>query len=623
MKKENQHKIIFLPANRTGYFEHGITVRDAALELGIIIESDCAGIGSCAKCKVEIKQGADSPTIVEQQLLTPDELKKGVRLACQSSVSADCMCLVRTTLKPEEVRIMTEGLLTDIDLNPDIQKVLVQITPAQLGEKYFDFERIIESLQHQGYGISDYDFQVTRDVARTLRTNDYRITAVIERERLIAVEPGDTTQVLYGVVVDIGTTTVAIKLVNLVTGDVAAVNSAANPQAAHGADVVSRLNYIIQHPGGLKRLNQLIIKLINALIRNLADEAGIKLDMIYKIVLAGNTVMQHIALNIDPRHLAHKPYAPAFQGPATLAAVSLGIKINPHGICYAIPNLACFVGSDITSVLTILALDKQDEFQLAIDMGTNGEMVIGSKDRLLCCSSPAGPAWEGACITWGVRAVYGAIERAEIENDELHFRTIGDGDPVGICGSGLIDIVCEFLRAGVIDKSGRILNPVQLPTDKISRLTDFVAGGKNGSRELKITEIDNSNSITVSQDDIREIQLAKGAIAAGVSILIAEVNISPDDIAAVYIAGAFGNHIRAQDVLDLGLIAKISPEKIKFIGNAALTGAEAILRSGKARERAEQIAKKIEYIEIADEPAFQDSFVESLHFPIESKRSES
>ncbi len=617
MKIESkQHKIKFIPYNKSGYFEHGITVRDAALELGIIIESDCAGIGSCAKCKVEIKEGANPPTTVEQQLFTIQELKKGMRLACLSSITDDSLCLVRTAPNPGDEKIMTDGLLGEVHLNSDIQKVLVKINPSQLGEKYFDFEQLIETLQQQGYTISNYNFQITKDLSRVLRIKDCFVTAVIDQEYLLAVEPGDTTQILYGVAVDIGTTTVAIKLVDLVTGDVIAVNSAGNPQAAYGSDVVSRLNYIIQHPGGLKRLNQLIIKLINGLIKNLTDEAGIKLDEIYKVVLAGNTVMQHIALNIDPRNLAHKPYTPAFQGPATVDAKSLGIKINPLGVVYGIPNLACFVGSDITAVLTILDLDKQDRFQLAIDMGTNGEMVIGSKDRLLCCSSPAGPAWEGACITWGMRAKRGAIERAEIANNELHIRTIGEGEPIGICGSGLIDIVGEFLRAGAIDKTGRILNSVQLKTDRVSWLKSLIVRGKNGGNDLEIAKIGNNNSITISQGDLREIQLAKAAIASGVKMLIEEVKISPDEISDVFIAGAFGNHIRAKDVLDIGLIPKISPEKIKFIGNAALTGAEAILKSKEGRKRAEQISQKIEYIEMADRPEFQESFANAIHFSV-------
>ncbi len=615
-KDQKQYRIEFMPANKAGHFSEGITVRDAALELGIIIESDCAGIGSCTKCKVEIKEGANSPTRIEEQLLNSRELTKGVRLACQSSVTMDSLCLIRSNPIADGEKIMTDGLQAQVSLNPDIQKIMLQVAPAKLGEKYFDFEKIVEALKHLGYEIAGYNFQTLKDIPVALRRENYCVTAVIDQERLLAVEPGDTTQILFGVVIDIGTTTVAAKLVNVATGDVVAVNSAANPQAAHGADVVSRLHYIIQHPGGLKRLNSLIIKLINGLIINLADEVGIETSEIYKIVLAGNTVMQHIALNIDPRHLAQKPYTATFQGPARVDAKSLGISINSSGVAYAIPNLACFVGGDITSVLTILDLDKQRHYQLAIDMGTNGEIVLGSRDRLLCCSSPAGPAWEGACITWGMRATYGAIERVEIKNGEVSFRTIGGEPPVGICGSGLIDIVCGFLRAGGIDKSGRILNLAQLTNEYKNGLGDLIIDKVKEGNKLRITGIggESESAITVSQNDIREIQLAKAAIAAGVKLLLEELEISPDEISSVYLAGAFGNHILAKDVLELGLIPQIAPEKIKFIGNAALSGAEAILKSREARIRAEQISQKIEHMEMADHPRFQDYFVDEMHF---------
>jgi uncharacterized 2Fe-2S/4Fe-4S cluster protein (DUF4445 family) len=324
--------------------------------------------------------------------------------------------------------------------------------------------------------------------------------------------------------------------------------------------------------------------------------------------------MQHIALNIDPRNLAYSPYTPVFQGPVTLKAKSLGIEMNPTAAVYNLPNLACFVGSDITAVLTVLDLDEKDEMQLALDLGTNGEIVLGNKHRLLCCSSPAGPAWEGACITWGMRATHGAIERAEFIDGELRLRTIGGADPLGICGSGLIDLIGEFVRAGAIDGTGRILRASQLQGQLQNIFKEHIIHGKNGVNDIAVTRIDENRSITLTQNDVREVQLAKSAIAAGIQILMQELNVKPAQVSNVFIAGAFGNHARGQDVVDLGIIPGISPEKIVFIGNAALTGAEAVLRSKEAREKAERIAKKIEYIEIADRPEFQDNFVEGMNF---------
>jgi uncharacterized 2Fe-2S/4Fe-4S cluster protein (DUF4445 family) len=610
-----EHKILFLPSRKTAHFESGTTFRDAALELGIVIESTCAGIGTCAKCKVNIKEGVCSPAKVEEQLLTPQELAKGVRLSCQARLTGDSICVVPQESQIFGDQIMTEGRKGRFALDPDVKKILVQVPPAELGEKYFDFEKLLAQLQQRGRRISQYDFHAVRSIAPLLRDNDYRLTAVVDQGHLLALEAGDTTQTLYGVAVDIGTTTVAAKLLNLHSAEVVAVASALNPQKAYGADVISRINYIVEHPGGLELLHRLIIKQMNELITQLCVKAEIQPENIYKLAVAGNTVMQHIVLNIDPRHLAYKPYTPAFQGPATLAAKALGLKINEHGGVYVLPNLACFVGSDITSVLTVLDLEEQDAVQLVVDIGTNGEMVLGSKNQVLCSSSPAGPAWEGAYITWGMRAARGAIERAEIVDGDLQFRTIGSADPIGICGSGILDLVCEFVRAGVIDKTGRILNVEEMPATVDEKLKARLVHHDNGSNHIAIAKIDEERSIMLMQKDIREVQLAKSAIAAGIKILMKELNVQPEDIANVYIAGAFGNHVRGQDAIDSGLIPPAPPERIKFIGNAALAGAEAVLLSNEARRKAEHLAEIVGYVEISDRSDFHELFVESMHFP--------
>jgi uncharacterized 2Fe-2S/4Fe-4S cluster protein (DUF4445 family) len=614
-----EHKILFLPGKKIAHFEAGTTFRDAALELGIVIESTCAGIGTCAKCKVNIKEGVNPPAKVEEQLLTPQELAKGVRLSCQARLTGDSVCVIPQESLTFGDQIMTEGTKGRFPLNPDLKKILLPVPPAELGEKYFDFEKLRAELQQRGHRISHYPFHAVRKIAHLLRDNDYRITAVVDDGQLLTLEAGDTTPTLYGVAVDIGTTTVAAKLLNLHSGEVAAVASALNPQKAYGADVISRINYIVEHPGGLELLHRLIIKQMNELTAQLCAKAEIHPENIYKLAVAGNTVMQHIALNIDPRHLAYMPYTPAFQGPATLNVKELGLKINEHGVAYFLPNLACFVGSDITSVLTVLDLEEQEAIQLVVDIGTNGEMVLGSKNKLLCCSSPAGPAWEGAYITWGMRAARGAIERAEIVDGDLQFRTISGADPIGICGSGLLDLVCEFVRTGVIDKTGRILNVAEMPATVGEKLKTRLVHHDNGANHIALAKIDEERSIMLMQKDIREVQLAKSAIAAGIRILMAELKVQPEDIANVYIAGAFGNHVRGQDAIDSGLIPPVPVERIKFIGNAALAGAEAVLLSNEARRKAEQLAAVVGYVEISDRSDFHELFVGAMHFPEHEK----
>lgn len=611
-----EYKIHFLPGRKSAYFEEGINFRDAALELGLIIESSCAGIGTCAKCKVIIQEGANPPTKVEELLLTPKQIAKGVRLSCQALLQGDSVCTIPQESQLFKDQIITEGAKGIFSLAPDIRKLFIKLPPPQLGEKYFDFECLIRAIEGTIDEKIKYDFHLIKDIASLLRDNDFEVTGVIDQNKLLSVEPRDTSHLLYGVAVDIGTTTIAAKLLNITNGETIAVASALNPQRTYGADVISRINYIVEHKGGLELQHRIVVKQINALIEKLCADAEIKIENIYKLAIAGNTVMQHILLNIDPRNLAFSPYTPVFQGPATIAAKEIGIRINDCGVLYAIPNLACFVGSDMTAVLTVLDLEEKDDIQLVVDIGTNGEIVLGSRKKLLCTSSPAGPAWEGAYIAWGMRAARGAIERAEIVDGDLQFRTIGGADPIGICGSGLLDMVSEFVRKNIIDKTGRVLSAEELDSTIGSKLKSRIIAQESGANDIAIARIDKDSHIMLMQKDIREVQLAKSTIAAGIKILMKELQIEAGDISNIYIAGAFGNHVRGKDAIDVGLIPKIPEDRIKFIGNAALSGAEAILLSRQARIKAEKIADVIGYIEISDRSDFQEHFVGSMHFPI-------
>lgn len=610
-----EFKIHFLPGKKSACFEEGINFRDAALELGLIIESTCAGIGTCAKCKVIIQEGASPPAKVEELLLTPKEIAKGMRLSCQALLRGDSICTIPQESQLFKDQIVTEGTKGAFPLDPDIRKLSLKLPEPRLGEKYFYFERLLAALLDTRQEKINYDFHLTRNIAALLSSNDFEVSAVLDQYNLLSVEPPDSNNSLYGVALDIGTTTIAAKLLNVSNGETVAVTSALNPQRAYGADVISRINYIVEHKGGLELQHRLVVKQINALIAKLCADAEIQEENIYKVTVAANTVMQHILLNIDPRNLAFTPYTPVFQGPLTIAAKEIGIKINECGVLYAIPNLACFVGSDMTAVLTVLDLEETDRVQLVVDIGTNGEIVLGSRSKLLCTSSPAGPAWEGAYITWGMRAARGAIERAEIVDDDLQFRTIGGADPVGICGSGLLDMVCEFLRKSMIDKTGRILSLEEINSTVGDKLRSRVISQENGANNIAIARVDQDKHIMLMQKDIREVQLAKSTIAAGIKILMKELQIEAEDIANVYIAGAFGNHVRGKDAIDIGLIPKIPENRIKFIGNAALSGAEAVLLSQKARMKAEHIANIIDYVEISDRSDFQEHFVGSMHFP--------
>lgn len=610
----NRHRLTFLPAEQTGVFDEGTPLRDAALELGLFIESTCAGLGTCAKCKVRVHEGVSPPSSVEHQLLTPQQIASGVRLSCQTRLTDKAACVIPQESILHDGAILTDGSGEFYPSAPEVRKFHLQLREPVLGAKNFDAGAVLLAAQKKDASITEISLEAVRPLAGLLRENDWSVTVVADGSRIVHVEPGDNAGVLFGAAVDIGTTTVAAKLIDLVHDRVVGVVSAMNPQRQYGADVVSRIQYAIDHPGGLTILHRLIIDQINDLLGQLYEQASSSPEHCWRIVVAGNTVMQHFFLNIDPRNVAHHPYVPPFQGPAFVPAREFGLAMNGAGTAYVLPNLASFVGADITAVMAALRLDTRTGNNLVVDIGTNGEMVLGNNKRLVCCSSPAGPAWEGANIAHGMRAARGAIERAEIIEGDLQFRTIGGTPPLGICGSGLLDLVCEFVRAGMIDRTGRIPGPDELSHLLPPALRSRVVPGVNGVFHIRIAPLANDQWIELTQKDIREVQLAKSAIAAGVQMLMRELEMTVDKIEHVFIAGAFGNHVRATDAIDSGLIPPVAPDRVSFIGNAALAGAEAVLRSREARLVAEELARSIEYVEISARSDFHDMFVESMHF---------
>ncbi len=612
----SEYKVLFFPNKQKSFFEQGTTLRDAAMQLGIVIESTCGGKGTCGKCRVIVKDSVSPLAESERLLLSAQEIAEGVRLSCQAYVQGETVVIIPIESRAFGDQIITEGIKGKFHLDPDIRKILIKMPEHRIGEKYFDYESIMKVLADRTIQIQQASLDTIRRIPHIVREANGRITAVVDQERLLTIEPGDTTDALYGVAIDIGTTTVVVKLVDITTGHTIAVTSALNPQKAYGDDVVSRVNYGIEHPNGLELLHRSIIGLLNELITEACGKAGISVRRVYKLTVVGNTVMNHLALGIDPRHIAFMPYTPVVRGPLTVPTKELGIEINENGVAYFLPNIGCFVGSDITGVLTVLNLEECDETQLAVDIGTNGEMVLGSRRRLLASSSPAGPAWEGAYITWGMRAARGAIERIDVDESGVQFEVIGKVDPIGICGSGLLDVVAGLVRLRIIHSSGRIVNtgdiPTQLSPEVMKRI---VASTDNNVCNFEIAALDGGRSILLTQKDVREVQLAKGAIAAGIKILMKQLGITPKDIARVCVAGAFGNHVRGEDAVTVGLLPHIPDEKIQFIGNAACSGAEMVLISKEARQKAERLAEIVEYVEIANDPEFQSIFTECMLFP--------
>ncbi len=607
------HKVTFLPDKQTSVFQTGTTLREAALDLGILIDSDCAGIGTCGQCKV-VATGAVGPvTDVEKEILSPEELASNTRLSCQATIQGACLCTIGVTPRIAEQQIMSEGKCLHFPFSPDTRQVVLRVTPPEVGDKHFDLEAVEKEIRLHEPDLVQPSLVVIKALPGLTRESEGRLTAILDRNVLLRLEKGNSPGPVYGVAFDIGTTTVVGKLIDLVEDRTLAVVSALNAQEPFGADVVTRAKYTIENPGGLERLHRLIIDQLSSMIEDLCEEAGIDPSDVWKCVIVGNTVMQHLALGVDPHYVVVSPFTPALQGPVTVSAGELGLRMASRGAIYVLPNLACFVGGDMTAVLVTLDLETSDELHLVVDIGTNGEIVLGSRQRIVCCSSPAGPAWEGASITWGMRAAYGAIERIDLQGNDLAYRTIGNGPPAGICGSGLMDLAALSRRTGIVDESGRMLaddKAVHAPEPLKARL-----GSRESGAFLRIAPARDDSWVELTQKDVREIQLAKAAIASGIQTLLCEWDVGPEQIDRVSIAGAFGNHIRGQDAIDIGLLPRVPAERIHFIGNAAAAGAEAILRSREARAKAERLAQTVDYVEVAGRPEFQDLFVDCLLFP--------
>lgn len=606
--------ITFHPAKKHGGFPQGISFRDAALELGILVESPCGGLGSCGKCKVIIPEGAGELTVSEYEHLTQNERNKNVRLACQATILNDTACIIPedSQVLPEQISI--EGMQGHFSLRPDVQAVTLSLPEPALSDKYFLQEALQDELHKSGHQQVTLSLKALGRLQEIAETSPDEISVILYEDKILEITSGEMKRLLYGVAIDIGTTTVVLKMLNLCTGEVLGVQSAENKQKRFGADVISRLEFMGSQPDGLQHLHDEILEQLNELLDILSAEAEVNRKQIFSAVVTGNTVMQHLFLGINPKTLASAPYYPVFQGPVIARSSELGLNLHSNAYFYTSPNLASFVGGDITSVLTVLDFEQSERPQLVVDIGTNGEIVLGTRERIVCASSPAGPAWEGANIQWGMRATRGAIERAKITENQLILRTIGNVEPIGICGSGLIDLIAEFRRTGLIDESGRILNPDVHPELLIPSGIALLPR-ENGTADIAIANLHTENPILLTQKDIREVQLAKGAIASGIQILLQEFGIGASELSAVYIAGGFGNHVKGNDAVDIGLLPGIDPENIHFIGNAALTGAEAMLLSQEARLKAEHLSRIVEYVEISGRPEFQQIFVDSMTFP--------
>jgi len=607
-------RVTFLPEGRSVSVLAGSVLIEAAARAGIVLDTPCGGRGTCGKCRVQIADGAPDPREADRRHLSAQELADGFRLACQTRVTRDMRVSVPVASRFFEASILTDGRGAAVETHPTVSKHHVVLRGPTIEDQAADADRLLAAIPEKEV---EPALDALRAIPAVIREAHYDVTAVCAEGTLIAVEPGDTAERNYGVAFDIGTTTVVGYLMDLATGRELAVGARTNPQVAFGDDVVARIGHASEKPDGLSDLQSNIVACMNDIIAECCETAGIAREDIYEIAAVGNTTMNHLLLGIPPAHIAQAPYVAALRRPVNARAADLGLRIHPNGFLHTLPNIAGFVGADTVGVILATRMYEAEDPALAIDVGTNGELVAGNRDRLVACSTAAGPAFEGARIKFGMRAAEGAIDKILV-NDDIEFDVIGDVPPRGLCGTALIDIVAELLRLGAIDPSGRILSPEDMPKSVPDAVKRRVVEGDNNALDFVIApraETALPTDLTLTQRDVRELQLAKGAIFAGVKILLREFGVEPEELSHVLLAGAFGNFIRRKMAKRIGLLPDLPTERILYVGNAAGAGARMALQSRRCKEAAEDISERTEYLELAGRPDFQDEFMSAMMFP--------
>jgi uncharacterized 2Fe-2S/4Fe-4S cluster protein (DUF4445 family) len=643
--------ITFHPSKKQIEVDPGTTILEAARSAGLRVRSACGADAACGKCRVVVKKGKieTSPT----GLLTPDEIKHGLVLACNTRVLEAISVEIPPESKAGEGEQPDRQGLTGILLsgqgrtaNPDLlsnteapkngllsateimersplsAKVFLKLPPPTLQDTAGDLERVCRTLRQLGFEDVRSGLANLRNLGAFLRRNNWSVTATLGRRHnvleLIQLEGGDTSQTNYGLAVDIGTTTVVVHLVDLVNRETVCSAGAFNKQIDYGDDIITRIIFASEK-SGLEKLHQAVADTINNLIQSciadcLAFGKNIRLEDITCLVCAGNPTMTHILLEIDPGHLRREPYVPVANDMPVIRVAQSGIRINPQGLLFCAPGVSSYIGADITAGLLFSGLADQQELAMYIDMGTNGEIVLGNKDWLACCACSIGPAFEGSGISCGVRAVQGAIHKIKIANPDKPavLETVGDGKPSGICGSGLIELISELLKAGIINKAG-----------KISAQDGPASGGQLirkgvGGMEYLVAPKDKSvtgRDIVLTQSDIDHIIRSKAAVYAGISTLLKKMNYTVRDISRFYIAGGFGSHLDIAKAITIGLLPNAPLDRFSYIGNGSVEGARMILLSYIAMAKAHRIADKMTYIELSADNSFTEEFISAIFLP--------
>jgi len=629
------HKLAFLPDNKEIEVENGTTIMEAAQKADVYINSLCGGEGVCGKCRVQVSEGnirADKNSI---GLLSKDEITEGFILACQTKIYGDMEVVIPPESRLEGEQILMEQPVVDYShpekmsvpristdpltlFEPLSRKIYMELPEPSLEDNMGDMERIVRELRKKTeYQDFETSFHCLQGLALKLRDNDWKVTATIIRNgnlwRIMQIEAGDTSDQNYGLAIDVGTTTVVAQLVHMKSGTVVGVAGSHNLQARYGEDVISRMIFACGSQEGLDPLHDAIIKNINNLIRTLTEKKGTDVDQITAIVAAGNTTMSHLLLRLTPCSIRLDPYVPTANIFPQIKAAELDIDINPYGILETMPAVASYVGGDIVAGVIACGIADKPETNGLIDVGTNGEIVIGNNEWLVCCSASAGPAFEGGGIKNGIRATRGAIERVMIDNGKVTYHTIGKAKPRGICGSGLIDCLYGFIQSGIINYEGKFnLSP------RNERIIE-----KDGEIQFIVAysqDTETGEDLTITESDIGNIIRSKGAVFAAIKSLTDYVGVKFDEIDTFFVAGGFGTYLDIPKAIGIGMLPDIDPKRIQFVGNSSLMGARIALLSAHVLERSAKIANGMTNIELSTYQPFMDEYIAAMFLPHTDRR---
>jgi uncharacterized 2Fe-2S/4Fe-4S cluster protein (DUF4445 family) len=598
-------EVTYLPSEKKVRVPEGTTLFNAAHWAGLPIESTCGGRGTCGKCGVKVLEGEAELSLADYRHL-PDKLDEGWRLSCQCPINGPMTVEVPRLMKMPKAATMGVGRF--VLLEPNVVKRYFELSPPSLEDHRSHLARVLDAIEEEGY-TRNHDWEVLPRVSRAMRTTT-NVTATLVGEYLIDVEPGDTTDRMFGASFDIGTTTCVCTLVDLRNGAAVAVASTINHQTPFGADVIARMARAMQDDEDIAKLQGAAVATVNELLGRVKEEAGVETDEIYEAVVAGNATMLHLLCGVNPESIALAPYVATFTEAQDLRADQIGFDMHPLGWVALFPSIGAYVGADIVADIVATGLVRDPEMRLLVDVGTNGEIACGSAERSVATAAPAGPAFEGGEILCGMRATDGAIEGVTLTNGEVELQVIGgdENEPRGICGSGLIDIVAQLRLAGLLDDGGKMMS-----REEAEALGHPLAGQLIVRDEVKAFVL--TGDVVLTQTDVRALQFAKGAISTGIETAMRALKLTSADLDEVMLAGSFGSYINPQSARVIGLVPPVPVEKIKAVGNTASEGAKMALMSFREREVAFEIPGIVEYIELSGEEDFNDRFIGNLGFP--------